>query len=78
MDGVLFRTKVGQVVKSLREGTFIEKNLSIVTLRAVDVLESKLISSSSLSLKEDIAKILKETLLEIGEAEILFEEFFAI
>jgi len=78
VDGVLFRTKVGQVVKSLREGTFIEKNLSIVTLRAVDVLESKLISSSSLSLKEDIAKILKETLLEIGEAEILFEEFFAI
>jgi len=78
VDGVLFRTKVGQVVKSLREGTFIEKNLSIVTLRAVDVLESKLISSSSLSLKEDIAKILKETLLGIGEAEILFEEFFAI
>jgi len=78
VDGVLFRTKVGQVVKSLREGTFLEKNLSIVTLGAVDVLESKLISSFSLSLKEDIFKVSKETLLEIGEAEILFEEFFAI
>jgi len=61
--------EAGKVTGSLRKGTFLEKSLPVVTLGAVGVLGSELMSFSSLSPGENQAKALGEAFLEAEEAE---------
>jgi len=63
--------KIEKVAESLREDTFLEKSLLIITLEAVSILGSKTILSFSLSPKVDKVIALENTFLEIEEAEIL-------
>ena len=64
--------EIGKVAKSLREGTFLEESLPVVTFEVVDllVLESEPMFSSLLSPEENKAKI--------EEKEILFKEYLVI
>jgi len=61
----------------LREGIFFEKSLPVVILGAVEILKLELISSSSLSPKEDKATASDKTFLKTKEAETLFEKHLA-
>jgi len=56
----------------------LEESLPVITLRVVDILGSKLISSFLLSSKEDKAKASGEAFLKAEEAEMLLEECFAM
>jgi len=62
----------------LREGIFFEKSLPVVILGAVGILKLELISSSSLSPKEDKATASDKTFLKTEEAETLLEKYLAI
>ena len=64
--------------KNSRKLNFLEESLSMITLRAVDILESEPISSFLLSSKEDKAKASGEVFLEVEEVEMLLEEYFAM
>ena len=59
------------MAESLREDTFLEKSLLIITLEAVSILGFKTILSFLLSPKVDKVIALENTFLEIEEAEIL-------
>ena len=59
------------MAESLREDTFLEKSLLIITLEAVNILGFKTILSFLLSPKVDKVIALENTFLEIEEAEIL-------
>jgi len=74
VDVIYLGIEAGKVAESFREGTFLNKSLFIVILRAVSILGSKLISSFLLSSKEDKAIVLKEIFLEAEKAETLLEE----
>jgi len=63
--------KIEKVAESLREDTFLEKSLLIITLEAVSILGFKTILSFLLSPKVDKVIALENTFLEIEEAEIL-------
>ena len=63
---------------SLRESTFLEESLLIITLGVVDVLESKLIFFSSVSPEKDKAIALGVIFLDIKEVETLLKEYLAI
>ena len=65
VDTIYLGIKAGKVAESFREDTFLKRSLSIVILRAVSILESKLISSFLLSLEEDKAIVLGEIFLEV-------------
>jgi len=78
VDTIYLGIEAGKVAESFREGTFLKRSLSIVILRAVSILESKLISSFSLSLEEDKAIVLGEIFLEAEKVETLLEEHLII
>ena len=69
---------MGKAAGSFREGNLLEENLSVVILRAVGILESKLTLFSLLSPKEDEDKVLGEGFLEAEEAETLLEKCLAM
>jgi len=69
------RIDTEKVAESLRESTFLEGSLLIVTLGVVDVLGSKLMFSSSISSENDKATASGETFLYIKEVEILLEKY---
>ena len=62
----------------MREGSFLEESLSVITLGAVGVLKLELTLSFSLSPEKDEDKASEEGFLEIEEAEILLEEHLTI
>jgi len=72
VDTFSLKIEVGKVVESLREGTFLEESLLVVTFEVVNllVLESEPIFFSLLSSKENKDKI--------EEAEILFKKYLVI
>ena len=74
---VSLRIDAGKAAGSLRESTFLEESLLIVTLE-VDVLGSKLIFSSSVSPEKDKATASGVTFLDIKEVETLLKEYLAI
>jgi len=78
VDAFSSGTRVGKAAESFREGSLLEENLSVVTLRAVGVLESKPTLFSLFSPKEDKDKALGEGFLEAEEAKILLEKRLAI
>jgi len=63
---------------SLRESTFLEESLLIIILGVVDILGSKLIFFSLVSLEKDKAIALGVTFLDIKEVETLLKEYLAI
>jgi len=72
VDVFSLRIEVKRAVESLKEDSTLEKSLLVVTLGAVDILESEPILFSSLSSK-DKAKTSEEAFLEIEEVGMLFE-----
>jgi len=68
----------GKAAGSLRGGSLLKESLSVITLGAVDVLESEPMLSSSLSPEEDKDRASGEGSLEAEEAETLLEEHLAI
>ena len=72
------RIDIEKAAESLRESTFLEESLLIVTLGVVDVLESKLMFSSSISPGKEKSTASGETFLYIKKVETLFEEYLAI
>jgi len=64
--------KIVKVAGSLREGTFLEKSLLIVTLVAVSILEFKFFFL--LSPKENKDKASGKAFLEVEEVETLFKK----
>ena len=68
----------GKAAESLREGSFLKENLPVITLGAVDILESEPTLFSSLSPEEDEDKASGEGFFEAEEAETLLEECLAI
>jgi len=67
VDAVSLRIEAGKVIESLREDTFLEKSLPVVTLVIVGILDSKHIPSSSLFLEEGKAIASGKTFLEIED-----------
>jgi len=78
VDAVTSRIEAGKAAGSLREGTFMQESLPVVTLGAVGILGSKLMSFSSLSSEEDKYTASGETFLKAEEAETLIEERLAM
>ena len=68
----------GKAAGSLRGGSFLRKSLPVVTLGAVDILESEPTLFSSLFPEEDEDKASGEGFLEAEEAETLLEEHLAM
>ena len=69
---------LGKAAGSLREGSFLEESLPVITLRAVGILGSEPTLSSSLSPEKDKDKASGEGFLEAEEAETLLEERLAM
>jgi len=70
--------RAGKAVGSFREGNLLEESLPVVTLRAVGILGSDPMLSSSLSSSEDEDRASVEGFLEVEEAETLLEERLAM
>jgi len=70
--------EAGKATGSLRESTFLEESLPVVTLGAVGILGSEPMSFPSLSPEEDKTKASEEAFLEVEEAEILLEDCLAM
>jgi len=70
--------ETGKATESLRESTFLEESLPVVTLGIVGILGSELMFFPSLSSEEDKTKASEEVFLEIKEVEILLEDYLAM
>ena len=68
--------EIVKVARSLREGTFLEKSLPIVTIGAVGILGFKFFFL--LSPKENKDKALGKAFLEVEEVETLLKECLVI
>jgi len=78
IDAFPLKIETGKATGSLRESTFLEESLPVVTLGVVDILGSEPIFFPSLSPEEDKTKASEEVFLEIKEVEILLEDYLAM